>query len=129
MRVPAKIILSGRRLPLEVQLASTTAGESRVRLNWQTDSGNGSSDEVIVPAHAEKTVNLTLEPQNSGFRWVSLQIEGDDFDADNRAFIGFNCQEKKSVVFAGKPDEFGQLPLAISPGGEGKLSGLIPSLH
>jgi hypothetical protein len=127
VRVPAKIILSGRRLPLEVQLASTTAGESRVRLNWQTDSGNGSSDEVIVPANAEKTVNLTLEPQNAGFRWVSLQIEGDDFDADNRAFISFNCQEKKSVVFAGKANEFGQLPLAISPGGEGKLSGLIPS--
>ena len=31
------------------------------------------------------------------------------------------------MVFAGKPNEFGQLPLAISPGGEGKLSGLIPS--
>ncbi len=127
VRVPAKIILSGRRLPLEVQLTSTTAGESHVHLNWQADSGNGSDAEVIVPAHAEKTVNLTLEPQNAGFRWVSLQIVGDDFDADNRAFIGFNCQEKKSVIFAGKPSEFGQLPLAISPGGEGKLSGLIPS--
>ena len=31
------------------------------------------------------------------------------------------------MVFAGKPSDFGQLPLAISPGGEGKLSGLIPS--
>jgi hypothetical protein len=72
-------------------------------------------------------VNLTLEPQNPGFRWVSLQIHGDDFDADNRAFIGFNCQKKKSVVFAGKASDFGQLPLAISPGGDGKLSGLIPS--
>ncbi len=124
---PAKIILSGRRLPLEVQLASTTAAESRIRLRWLTDAGNGSSDEVSVPPHAEKTVKLTLAPQNAGFRWVSLQIEGDDFDADNRAFTGFNCQEKKSVVFAGKASEFGQLPLAISPGGEGKLSGLIPS--
>jgi len=127
VKVPAKIILSGRRLPLEVHFASTTATEGRVRLNWLTDAGNGHSDEVIVPPHAEKTVNLTLEPQNSGFRWVSLRIEGDDFDADNRAFTGFNCQEKKSVVFAGKPGDFGQLPLAISPGGEGKLSGLIPS--
>ena len=127
VRVPAKIILSGRRLPLEVQLASTTDAESRVRLNWLTDSGSASGDEVVVPPHAEKTVNLGLESQSSGFRWVSLKIEGDDFDADNRAFTGFNCQEKKSVVFAGKPIDFGQLPLAISPTAEGKLSGLIPS--
>jgi len=127
VRVPAKIILSGRQLPLEAHLASTTVAESHVRLNWLTDSGNGSGEDVIVPAHAEKIVNIALEPQNSGFRWVSLQIEGDDFDADNRAFIGFNCQEKKSVVFAGQPADFGQLPLAISPAGEGKLSGLIPS--
>jgi len=110
-----------------VQLANPTATEGRVRLNWLTDSGNGHGDEVMVPAHAEKTVPFTLEPQNAGFRWVSLQIEGDDFAADNRAFAGFNCQEKKSVVFVGQPGDFGQLPLAISPGGEGKLSGLIPS--
>ena len=126
-RVLAKYVLSSRRLPLEVQLAGTTAAESHVRLNWLTDSGNSSTEDVIVPANAEKTLNLTLEPQNSGFRWVSLQIEGDDFAADNRMFLGFNCQEKKSVVFAGRPNEFGQLPLAISPSGDGKLSGLVPS--
>jgi len=125
--VPTKYILSGRRLPLEVQLAGTTAAETHVRLNWLTDSGDGSGEDVTVPPNAEKTVGLTLEPQNAGFRWVSLQIQGDDFDAGNNAFIGFNCQEKKSVVFAGQQSDFGQLPLAISPDGEGKLSGLIPS--
>jgi len=127
VRVPAKIILAGRRLPFEVQLASTTDGESHVHLNWLADAGGGGGEEVSVPANGEKTVSLTLDPQNAGFRWVSLQLEGDDFEADNRAFAGFNCEEKKSVVFAGAPADFGQLPLAVSPGGEGKMSGLIPS--
>ena len=127
VRVPAKIILSGRRLPLEISLASTTPGQSRLRLNWTTDTGAAGSDEVVVPAQAEKAVTVTLDPQNAGFHWVKLQLEGDDFDADNRAFLGFNCLEKKPVLFAGKPNDFGQLPLAISPSGEGKLSGLIPA--
>ncbi len=124
--IPTKYILSGRRLPLEVRLANTTASANPVQLNWLTDAGSGSGEEVLVPPNAEKTVNLMLDSQNTGFRWVSLQIQGDDFDADNHAFIGFNCQEKRSVVFAGAETDFGQLPLAISPDGEGKLSGLIP---
>ncbi len=127
VRLPTKVILSGRKLPVEVQLANALATESRVRLNWLTDAGTRGSDEFTVPAKSDKTASVTLEPQNSGLRWVSLQIEGDDFDADNRAFIGFNCQEKKNVLFAGKAADFGQLPLAVSPTGDGKLSGLIPS--
>ena len=127
VRVPAKIILSGRKLPIEVTLAATTASQNRLRLNWTTDSGATGSDEVVVPAQVEKAVTVTLDPQNAGFHWVKLQLAGDDFDADNTAFIGFNCLEKKSVLFAGKPNDFGQLPLAISPSGEGKLSGLVPA--
>ncbi|HTV42410.1 MAG TPA: BatA domain-containing protein [Candidatus Sulfotelmatobacter sp.] len=128
-QVATKFILSGRQLPLEVQLANLTAAEGRVRLNWFTDSGTRGSEQVTVPPQAEKTASLTLEPQNAGFRWVGLQIEGDDFDADNHAFIGFNCLEKRTVTFAGQPSDFGELPLAISPGGDGKLSGLIPSFQ
>ncbi len=127
VRLPTKVILSGRKLPLEVQLANALTTESRVRLNWLTDAGTRGSDEIIVPAKSDKTARVTLESQTSGLRWVSLQIEGDDFDADNHAFIAFNCQEKKSVVFAGKAAGFGQLPLAVSPTGDGKLSGLVPS--
>lgn len=128
-QVATKFVLSGRGLPLEVQLANTTPAEGHVRLNWFTDSGTRGSQEIAVPPEAEKTASLTLEPQNAGFRWVGLQIEGDDFDADSRAFIGFNCLEKRTVTFAGQQTDFGQLPLAISPGGEGKLSGLIPAFQ
>ncbi len=127
VRLPTKVILSGRKLPLEVQLANALNRESRVRLNWLTDAGTRGSDEVILPAKSEKTAAITLESQSPGFRWAGLQLEGDDFDADNRAFIGFNCQEKRNVIFAGKASDFGQLPLAVSPAGDGKLSGLIAS--
>lgn len=127
MRLPAKVILCGRNLPLEVQLANPLKTESRVQLNWLTDEGARGSEEVLVRAHSETTASLSLEAQNPGLRWASLQIEGDDFAADNRAFIAFHCLEKKNVFFAGKTADFGQLPLAISPRSDGKLSGLIPA--
>jgi hypothetical protein len=126
-QVNAKSILSGRRLPVDVQLAGTTAIEGRVRLNWLDDSGNRGSEEITVPPQQEKTVTVTLESQNPGFRWAGFQVEGDDFDADNRAYVGFVCLEKRSVLFTGNAPDFGDLPLAISPEGEGKLSGLIPA--
>jgi len=127
VRLPTLAALSGRKLPLEVQLANALAAEGRVRLSWLADSGARGSSEIIVPAKSDTTASVTLEPQNPGLRWVGFQIDGDDFDADNRAFIGFNCREKKNVIFAGTASDFGQLPLAVSPTGDGKLSGLIPS--
>jgi hypothetical protein len=126
-RVPARSILSGRRLPLEAHLLNQSALEGKVRLNWTDDAGGGGNQEVTLPPQAEKTVNVSLAAQNPGFRWVNVWLEGDDFAADNRACTGFFCSEKGAVVFAGQAGEFGQLPLAISPAREGQLSGLVPA--
>ena len=126
-QLQTKSVLAGRRLPVEVRLVNNSAVEGRVRLNWADDAGNRGTDETVVPAQTDKTVSLALEAQPPGFRWVSFAIEGDEFPADNRAALAFFCAEKKSVLFAGDAGEFGWLPLAISPSGEGRLSGLIPA--
>lgn len=126
-QVPARSILSGRRLPLEARLLNQSAIEARVRLNWADDAGGRGGEEIIVPPQAEKTATLSLEPQNPGFRWVNVWLEGDDFPAANRACTGFFCSEKRAVTFAGNAADFGQLPLAVSPSSEGKLSGLVPA--
>jgi hypothetical protein len=57
-----------------------------------------------------------------------LWLEGDEFTADNRAGLAFFCAERRPVLFAGRREEFGQLPLAISPTSDGRLSGLIPQV-
>ena len=126
-RLASKSILSGRRIPVEARLFNPGSAGGRVRLNWLDDSGNAGSQELVLPPQTDQTASLNLEPQNPGLRWVKLWIEGDDFAADNRAALVFYCFEKRPVFFAGNPADFGQLPLAMCPGGEGKLSGLVAS--
>jgi hypothetical protein len=123
--VAVKSILSGRRLPVEVRLVNPMAVEGRVRLNWLDDAGREGNEEFTVAPQADKTAELRLEPPNAGFRWVNFHIEGDDFSADNRASFAFFCEEKKQVLFVGSVGEFGQLPLAVSPGSEVNSSGLV----
>ena len=129
VRLPTRVVLSGRKLPLEVQLANALASEGRVRLNWTTDSGAQGGDEIIVAPNSEKTVTVTLEPPAAGRHWAGFELAGDDFPADNHAFIGFNAQEKKIVNFLGQPADYGLLPLALSPTADGKLSGLLTAFN
>jgi hypothetical protein len=119
-------ILPGRRIPVEARLVNASPVEGRPRLNWLDDAGNRGSREFILPPQAEKTASFDLEPQNPGIRWVNVWVEGDDFSADNHAPLSFSCSERRPVLFAGTASEYGQLPLAISPSGEGRLSGLVP---
>ena len=129
VRLSTRVVLSGRKLPVEVQLANALASEGRVRLNWTTDSGAQGGDEVIVAPDSEKSVTVTLEPPAAGQHWVGFELAGDDFSADNHAFIGFSAQEKKTVNFLGQPADYGLLPLALSPTADGKLSGLLTAFN
>jgi hypothetical protein len=62
-------------------------------------------------------------PSAPGFHWLNLWLEGDGFEPDNKAGVGFVCADKATVFFAGDESQFGLLPLALSPAG---LSGLVP---
>jgi hypothetical protein len=128
IRLLDKVILSGRRVPMQVSVGNLSGGEGRVRLNWTDDAGNQGLEEVTVPARGERTLSLLLEAPNAGNRWLNLWLEGDEFTADNRAGLAFFCAERRPVLFAGRREEFGQLPLAISPTSDGRLSGLIPQV-
>lgn len=124
VRLPTRVILPGRKVPVEIQMANSLPREGRVRVNWTTDTGARGGEEVSVPGNSEKILSATLEPVAVGQHWAGFKLEGDDFDADNHAFIGFSCQEKKTVGFLGRAADYGLLPLALSPTPDGKLSGL-----
>ena len=126
-RLPEKKILAGRRFPLRVDLFNDGPGEASVRLNWADDSGNKNLQEVSLPRNTDKTMNMLVEPQPPGLRWLDVWIEGDGFAADNRAGLAFFCGDRKPVWLVGKPDDFGLLPVALSPSSNGKLSGLVPT--
>lgn len=126
IRLSDKTVRSGRRIPCQIDLASDFPGEASIRLCWADDSGNKNTRELLVPGSSGKTATILLEPQNPGLRWVWFWIEGDEFTADNRAGIAFSCTEKTVVFFTGPKNDFGLLPVAISPTSDGRLSGLMP---
>ncbi len=125
-RLPPRKILAGRKLPIAVELANPTDSEAHGRLNWADDAGNKGLVEVTVAARSEHTQPIVLDAPAPGFHWVNVWFEGDNFTADNRAHAGFMAAEKRTVVFAGTPGEFGLLPAAVSPSGDGRLTGLVP---
>jgi hypothetical protein len=127
LQMPGRAVVAGRRFPVEAQLVNPGEVEAQVRLNWLDDSGNRGSQEMTVAPGAEKSATVMLEASHPGLRWALFSLDGDDFPADNRAAAAFVCGEKQAVVFAGEPADFGYLPLAMSPAGEGRMSGLVVS--
>jgi len=126
VRTPSRPIPGGRRVTLDALVANPSAMEASARLEWLDDAGSRGSQDVVVPAHGEKSVPVVIETRNPGFRWAWLSLEGDEFPADNHAGAGFFCAEKRHVVFGGGTTEFGLLPLAMSPAAAGRGTGLAP---
>jgi len=127
LEMPARPVVAGRRFSVRVRLANTDAVKAQVRLNWLDDAGNRGGLEAAVPSQQETNIPVTLVAANPGLRWLLFSVDGDDFPADNRAAAAFVCVEQQSALFLGAPADFGYLPLALSPGGNGRLSGLAAS--
>lgn len=124
---PARRLLAGRIIPLRVTAANPTDREVGVRLHWADDADNRGAVELALPARSEKIVTLLLPATTAGRHWAQVWLEGDGFEADNRAGATFVCAERSPVLFLGAPADFGFLPLAVSPTADGALSGLLPA--
>lgn len=126
IELPQRRSLAGRPIVVRAALRNTGPAPATVRLNAIDDAGQQQSQEVAVPAGEDKTTALLFTAATPGFHWLNLWLDGDAFPADNRAGIGVVCAGKSAVLLVGAPNEFGVLPVALSPGSDGQLSGLIP---
>ena len=127
--------LSARRIlpnqPYSLQLLLRNDGDRDldVRVN-RTDSEHPlmQTIPVIVGAGGQKLVKLPVQPKTAGRHWVRVEIEGDGFDGDNRVFVPYVCENKGDIFYLGDKESgtFGLLPLALSPGGDGRFTSLVP---
>jgi hypothetical protein len=133
--VSSRRILPNQPYSLEVLLRNDGPKDFQVRVN-RKDSEHSVAEvvNVDVAAGAQKLVKLPLQPKTPGRHWVRIWIEGDGFDGDNRVFVPYICERKGDIYFLGEqlPGEratgtFGLLPLALSPGGDGRFTSLVPS--
>lgn len=122
---PEETILPGHPYTFGVVIKNTCDSVVTVRLNSIDSQEANNTENVTLQPKAYQTRRLTFVPKEAGFGWMKMWLEGDDFTADNAACIGIYCKESENVLFAGDASEFGVLPLAISPSGDGQLTGLV----
>ena len=133
--VSSRRILPNQPYSLDVLLRNDSAKDFQVRVN-RKDSEHTVAEiiHVDIAAGAQKLVKLPLQPKTPGRHWVRIWIEGDGFDGDNRVFVPYICERKGDIYFVGDPSlgngatgNFGLLPLALSPSGDGRFTSLVPS--
>ncbi len=111
------------RIGLVLQNNSNTV--ANVRLNSIDDQDQRNTENVVIEQGRAVAMEVETTPNESGYHWIKAWIEGDSFSADNEAGIGMFCGETATVLFGGVPEEFGVLPVAISPTGQGQFTGMV----
>ena len=122
---PEERILPKHTYTIGVALQNSSDIAANIRVNSIDSQGNKNTENVTLERGRAKTVELEVTPDANGCHWVKAWIEGDGFSADNEAGVGIFCEETATVLFGGRPEEFGVLPVALSPSGQGQFTGMV----
>lgn len=124
--LPERRIVAGRPTAGTVAVRNPTREDGGGRLNTGDDTDARSSRALQVPPGETRFVPVRLEPLAAGLHWLHVWIEDDGFSADNQAYTAYVASERETVLLVGAPEDFALLPAALSPAGDGALSGLRP---
>ncbi len=133
VQLPDQRIIVGQPYEVGLSLRNNSDSTADIRVNCITDRGERSTRPLVMEKQGVTTVGLPIVMNERGFHWLKAWIEGDGFLADNAAGIGLFCEGAGSILFIGEARQFGMLPTALSPLGDGRLTGLVvrfaPSLE
>lgn len=124
--LPARRLLTKRTYRASATLHNVSDVDAPIRLNSATDTGVKTTQSVLVPAGETKIVSIPVSTIDQGPHWLKLWIDNDVFLQDNTGYLGFIAKENELVFFLDRDATYGMLPIAISPSGDGRLSGLVP---
>lgn len=127
--------MSSRRIlarqPYQVEALLRNDGdkplEIRVNLQEQNQAAAETTKVAMGPGE-KKRVMLAFRSESPGARWLRIWIEGDGFAGDNRASLSYVCEPTGDIIFVGGQGagDFGVLPLAVSPAGDGRDTSMVP---
>ncbi|MFB0525616.1 MAG: BatA and WFA domain-containing protein [Phycisphaerae bacterium] len=125
IQFPQERILPNHPYTVGLVLQNNSDVGADIRVNSVDSYARKNTENVVLAAGRTKAVELEVKLDEAGYHWIKAWIEGDGFSADNEAAIALLCEETATVLFAGKPEEFGVLPVALSPSGQGQFTGMI----
>jgi len=125
VQFPEEKVLPKHPYKIGLVLQNNSDTVANIRVNSIDNQGQKNTENVIVEQGRAKTVEVETKPDEAGYHWIKAWIEGDGFSADNEAGIGIFCEETATVLFGGTPEEFGVLPVALSPSGQGQFTGMV----
>ncbi|OGV62941.1 MAG: hypothetical protein A2498_05685 [Lentisphaerae bacterium RIFOXYC12_FULL_60_16] len=129
IELPRRMLVADRRYLAQATLHNASGIEARIRLVCEAPGGVKTSCPADVPPNSTRTIGVPFETPAAGNSWLAAHIENDAFEPDNHAAVAFRVQPRRTVLFCGEADRFGVVPLAVSPSGDGTLSGLVPSFR
>jgi len=125
VQFPEEKVLPQHPYTIGLVLQNNSDTIANVRVNSIDNQGRKNTENVVVERGRAKTVEVETKPDEAGYHWIKAWVEGDGFSGDNEAGIGIFCEETATVLFGGTPDEFGVLPVALSPSGQGQFTGMV----
>jgi len=125
VQFPQERILPNHPYTVGLVLQNNSGLSADIRVNTVDSYARKNTENVVLAAGRTKAVELEVKLDEAGDHWIKAWVEGDGFSADNEAAIALLCEETATVLFAGKPEEFGVLPVALSPSGQGQFTGMV----
>ncbi|HUU17920.1 MAG TPA: BatA and WFA domain-containing protein [Sedimentisphaerales bacterium] len=125
VQFPEEKVLPKHPYKIGLVLQNNSDIVANIRVNSIDNQGQKNTENIVVEGGRARTVEVETTPDVTGYHWIKAWIEGDGFSADNEAGIGVFCEETATVLFGGTPEEFGVLPVALSPSGQGQFTGMV----
>jgi len=125
VQFPEEKVLPKHPYRIGLVLRNNSDTVANIRVNSIDNQGQKNTENIVVEGGKARTVEVETTPDEAGYHWVKAWVEGDGFSGDNEAGIGIFCEETATVLFGGTPEEFGVLPVALSPSGQGQFTGMV----
>ncbi len=125
VQFPEERILPKHPYTVGLVLQNNSDITADIRINSIDSLSHKNTENVVIAGGKNKAVELEVKLDEAGYHWIKTWIEGDGFSADNEAGIGIICEETATILFGGNSEEFGVLPVALSPSGQGQFTGMV----
>lgn len=112
---PGRALTDGEPFAIEVELLNRSQSAMEMNVIGVDDKGVNELQRLALKPGESRTARLPFKAGPEGTHGINVRIEGDDFEADNRAGVGISSVAARRVLLVGDRTAHGFLPFALAP--------------